>query len=500
MVWNITLFLFAVSLVGMAIFGVYSGWMLLRSKPVEPVCPPASSNPKDVSEWPVVTVQLPIFNERYVAERVVRAAAALDWPRERLQIQVLDDSTDDTAELTRQLVAELQAAGFDIEHQHRTDRRGYKAGALAAAMPRVRGEFIAMFDADFVPSPDWLRRIVIDAQAFAHPRTGFAQTRWSYLNREHSLLTRAQGMMHDVHFYVEQTVRSQAGLWFNFNGSGGLWRKTCVEDAGGWQEDTLTEDLDLSYRAALRGWHGVYRADIDAPNELPERVLAFKRQQARWARGSIQTARKLLGVIWCSPAKLQLKLFASLHLCAYTMHPLLVVFMLTWPIVTLFVIEGMGLTMPFWAHVLAPTSLGFFLGFPLVQYRYGRAWRRILPELALTLIIGVGVSASNSLAVLRGLVGRDAGEFVRTPKRGTQTAARRYRLGLDATLVAEFALALWLGGCAWIMAARGSWWALSCGVYSACYFHFIVRQLWESQSGRRGADVSLAATSFNTGS
>lgn len=497
MAWNLMLAVYLIAIVGMAIFGVNSGWMLVRSqwarlaaRRAKPA-PPTPLQPE--SEWPFVTVQLPIFNERYVAERIVRAAAALEWPRDRLQIQVLDDSTDDTADLTASVVRELRDAGIDIEHRHRTDRRGYKAGALAAAMPHVKGEFIALFDADFVPATDWLHRILIEQHAFADPRTGFAQTRWTYLNREHSLVTRAQAMMHDVHFLVEQEVRCRDGLWFNFNGSGGLWRRTCIDDAGGWQIDTLTEDLDLSYRAALRGWRGEYRSGIHAPNELPERILAFKKQQARWARGSIQTARKMLGPVLRSDAGLFTKFCATVHLCGYSMHALLISFLILWPLICAGVTNAPTNNIPLWANLLSPTSLGFILGFPIVQLSRGRDWRKIFPELLLTVVIGVGVSAANSIAVIRGLFGKDPGEFVRTPKSGDVSRGSRYRIQLDATVVFELAMMTWLTTWAIVLWHNNApLWSLACAFYAACFAHFILGQAWEIRLDRPRAQPVVA--------
>ncbi len=236
----------------------------------------------DRRAWPKVTVQLPLYNERFVAQRSIAAACALDYPRELLQIQVLDDSDDDTVTIVDEAVAEAKRSGHVVEVVRRSNRVGFKAGALAAAMPTVTGEFIAIFDADFVPEPDFIRRMVVQNGAFADPQIGFLQGRWGHFNRDESLLTRAQGAMHDGHFLIEQVARSSSGLWFNFNGSGGVWRRACIEDAGGWQTDTLTEDLDLSYRAWSRGWRGAYTPWVVAPGELPVTLSAFRRQQFRW--------------------------------------------------------------------------------------------------------------------------------------------------------------------------------------------------------------------------
>ena len=234
--------------------------------------------------WPRVTVQLPIFNEMYVVERLIDAAAALDYPRDRLQVQVLDDSTDETTALAEARAAQHRKEGADVRVLHRTDRAGFKAGALAWGLAQTDAEFLAVFDADFQPRPDWLRRII--PAMLARPDVGMGQTRWSHLNEEYSPLTRVESLALDGHFVVEQTARSRSGLLINFNGSGGVWRRACIEAAGGWQADTMTEDMDLSYRAQLAGWRNLYLPEVDAHAELPAQMEAFKKQQARWAEGS----------------------------------------------------------------------------------------------------------------------------------------------------------------------------------------------------------------------
>ena len=248
--------------------------------------------PPDPDLWPRVTVQLPIFNERYVATRLIDAVCALDYPRDRLEIQVLDDSTDDTRERVAACVERQRRLGFDIRHLHRTDRTGYKAGALAAGCAEARGDLLAIFDADFVPPTDFLLRTV---PYFADQEIGVVQARWEHVNRDYSLLTQAQAIFLDAHFRIEHQARNRGGNFFNFNGTAGLWRRQAIDDAGGWQHDTLTEDLDLSYRAQLAGWRFLFLPDVVAPAELPVDANAFKRQQFRWAKGSVQTARKLLG-------------------------------------------------------------------------------------------------------------------------------------------------------------------------------------------------------------
>jgi cellulose synthase/poly-beta-1,6-N-acetylglucosamine synthase-like glycosyltransferase len=277
-------------------------------------------SPPIPAEWPVVTVQLPIFNERYVIRRLIDAVAALDYPRDRLEVQVLDDSTDETRALAAACVAEERARGLDIAHLPRAARSGFKAGALAAGLCAARGEFVAIFDADFVPGPDFLRRTV---PHFADPEVAVVQTRWGHLNREFSLLTRAQSLGIDGHFAVEQAGRSWGRLFLNFNGTAGVWRRAAITDAGGWAHDTLTEDLDLSYRAQLRGWRILYRPEIVCRAELPVLITGFKSQQRRWAKGSIQTARKLLPAVFRSALPPWVKYQAAVHLTYYMIHPLM---------------------------------------------------------------------------------------------------------------------------------------------------------------------------------
>src|SRR5207253_21949 len=276
----------------------------------------------DVFVWPPVTVQLPLYNERYVARRLLQAAANLDYPSDKLEIQVLDDSTDDTKGIVAEMVQRLQALGVDIVHMLRVERTGFKAGALAAGLEKARGEFVAIFDADFVPPSDFLRRTI---PYFAESRVGVVQTRWGHLNQDFSLLTRAQSLGIDGHFGVEQTARCGGHLLLNFNGTAGIWRRSAIEDAGGWAHDTLTEDLDLSYRAQLRQWQILYVPEIVCPAELPVVISGFKSQQRRWAKGSIQTAVKLLPLVLSSELSLWTKYQAFVHLTYYMIHRLMLV-------------------------------------------------------------------------------------------------------------------------------------------------------------------------------
>ena len=389
-----------------------------------------------------VTVQLPIYNERLVAERVLDAASRLDWPREQLEIQVLDDSTDDTSERLAARVAELRSRGVPVVHLRRRERRGFKAGALADGMSQSRGEFFAIFDADFVPPPDFLRRAM---RHLHNPEVAAIQGRWTHLNRESSRLTRAQALAIDGHFGVEQAARAWAGWLLNFNGTAGVWRREAIEDAGGWSADTLTEDLDLSYRVQLTGrWRLAYDTELTCPAELPTDLQAFKAQQRRWATGSMQTARKLLGPVWRSSTTLGAKLQATLHLTHYAVHPLIgLTALLSVPCVLLPSMSASPQSL--WA-LLLPFALA--MSGPTVLYLYGQRalGRRALPEVrslgALTLI-GIGIAVSNARAVIAAFRS-EVGEFERTPKRGDARASGpTYRTAPDRLRWLEGSLALY---------------------------------------------------------
>ncbi len=403
----------------------------------------------EIEDWPSVTVQLPIYNEPRVAERLVRAVADFDYPRDRLQIQVLDDSTDGTAVILTRLVAQLRyRSQVDITYHHRQQRRGYKAGALADALPQARGEFIAVFDADFVPPRDWLRRVL--PALLANPDLAFVQTRWAHLNRDQNMITAAQALALDGHFVVEQQARSAGGYWQNFNGSGGLWRRRAIEAAGGWSDDTVTEDLDLSYRAQLLGWRAGYINCIEAPAELPPLISGFRRQQRRWAKGSAQTLRKLAPAILRSDRSILQKLYALVHLGGYAMHiPLLVLLILT-PALAL--APDSTLPIPFIGLVSTLVSVAPLLMYGMAQVALAgrRGLRRLwaLPALAL---ITLGMGPAIARAVWDGLR-RPGGAFERTPKQGGRTAPwlalpedahwREFWPELAAFLYALFALVI----------------------------------------------------------
>jgi cellulose synthase/poly-beta-1,6-N-acetylglucosamine synthase-like glycosyltransferase len=374
--------------------------------------------------WPRVTIQLPVYNERYVVERLIRAVCELDYPQHLLQIQVLDDSADDSAEIARTLVSEMRGRGLDIIHLRRKCRTGYKAGALKDGMKSAKGEFIGIFDADFVPSRDFLKKTI---PYFSSPWVGMVQARWGHLNCNYSLLTRAQSMGIDGHFGIEQAARAWGGLFMNFNGTAGIWRKKAIEDAGGWQADTLTEDLDLSYRAQLNGWKMEFAPLVVCPAELPVTISAFKSQQHRWAKGSIQTARKNLGKLFKAEIPLLVKIQAFFHLTHYMVHPLmLVVVLMSIPaLYTNWFFRDLSLPiMVFTLFCLAtfgPSSMYLFS-----QRILYRDWKKRMRYLPFLMCLGTGISVNNTKAVLEALFGFRS-SFVRTPKYGVENKGDRWQ-------------------------------------------------------------------------
>jgi len=408
----------------------------------------------------MVTVQLPVFNELYVVTRLLDAVAALDYPRERLEIQVLDDSTDGTADSVADRVSQLASAGLAVQHLRRPDRNGFKAGALEAGLRVARGELICVFDADFVPTSDFLLRAV---PHLTDPAVGMVQARWSHLNRGRSLLTRIQAIFLDAHFAIEHAARNQAGRYFNFNGTAGVWRRAAIEDAGGWQHDTLTEDLDLSYRAQLAGWRFVYLNDLEAPAELPESVVAFKSQQRRWTRGAVQTARKLLPRIWRAPVPVATKLEATFHLTSNLAYVLMVVLaLLVFPAMALRA-QAIG-TWVVWVEV--PVLLfgtgSICIYFAVAQRAVGRSWVGAALRMPALMALGAGLALNNTVAAIRGLAG-PAGEFVRTPKNAaappaaSATDVEHYVAPLGWLPWAELTLAAYFLAVVVIAVQRGMW-------------------------------------------
>lgn len=429
---------------------IFVVWLYRRSRHRAPGQPPGPE------EWPLVTVQLPLFNERYVARRLLRAVEAIDYPRNRLEVQVLDDSTDDTVEIVAAEVERLRGRGLVVHHLRRPDRTGYKAGALTAGLEVARGELVCVFDADFVPPPEMLRRTV---PHFRDPRVGMVQARWGHLNRDYSLLCQIQAIQLDAHFAVEHSARNRSGRFFNFNGTAGVWRRQTILDAGNWQHDTLTEDLDLSYRAQVRGWRFVYLDDLEAPAELPVEMSGFKSQRRRWTKGAVQTARKMLGRIWRSPASKRAKIEATFHLTANVSYPLnLALAVLVFPAVLVRLQADWGLFFMVDVPIFLVGTGSVCLYYYLAQRELGREALPTLARLPALMAIDMSISINNTVAVLEGFRS-DAGEFVRTPKfslvRGESWTDKLYR-GRDTWLhwvelaaglyfTVALAVASWLG-------------------------------------------------------
>lgn len=378
--------------------------------------------PPPVTAWPRVTVQLPIYNERYVIERLIEAVAQFDYPQELLDIQVLDDSTDETQQVARDSVDRQQRFGVPIVYIHRDHREGFKAGALQQGLQSSRGELVAIFDADFIPPADFLRRTV---PYFTDARLAMVQTRWTYVNRSHSQLTEAEAILLDGHFAIEHSSRFRSRLFFNFNGTAGIWRHSAIEDAGGWQHDTLTEDTDLSYRAQLRGWRFLYLPEIECPSELPVEMNAFKAQQARWAKGLMQTAKKVLPRVMRSNAPAAVKSEAFFHLTANVSYPLMIFLsIILLPAMIVRFYQG-------WFQVLT-IDLPLFLAstcsissFYLAAERafFPQTWKRTFLYLPFVMALGIGLSVRNALAVIEAILGKKS-EFVRTPKYKLEAGAR----------------------------------------------------------------------------
>lgn len=408
-------------------------------------------------ELPFVTIQLPIYNEQFVIDRLIDACCKLNYPRDRFEIQVLDDSTDETTEVARQIV-ERYAAGFagmepqPIVYIHRTNRHGYKAGALDAGLKVARGEFVAIFDADFVPPSEWVMQVI---HHFAEPKIGMVQTRWTHLNRDYSFLTNVEAIMLDGHFVLEHGGRSRAGVFFNFNGTAGMWRRETIGSAGGWQHDTLTEDTDLSYRAQMVGWQFKYLQDVECPAELPIEMTAFKTQQARWAKGLIQTGKKILPRVMKSDAPWHTKLEAWYHLTANISYPLMIVLsVLLMPAMIIRSWQGL-LQMLLIDLPLFMASTMSISSFYLVSQKelFPKSWGKTLLYLPFLMALGVGLTITNTKAVMEALFGVQSA-FARTPKyrvnkKGEKSQAKKYRkrLGIipwiELAIGSYFALTVW---------------------------------------------------------
>jgi cellulose synthase/poly-beta-1,6-N-acetylglucosamine synthase-like glycosyltransferase len=359
-----------------------------------------------------VTIQLPLYNELYVVERLIDTICKIDYPKDKLEIQVLDDSTDETVNIAARVVEEKRKEGFDISHIRRENREGFKAGALKEGLKISKGEYIAIFDADFIPKKDFLKKTL---SFFTNENVGMVQTRWEHLNGDYSILTKAQALALDGHFVIEQSVRNKAGFFINFNGTGGVWRKNCIEDAGNWHSDTLTEDLDLSYRAQLNGWKFIFLKDVTSPAELPSEINALKTQQFRWTKGAIETAKKILPQLWRSKVPLRIKLQGTFHLTNNFVFPfILLAAILNVPLVF---IKNSGAHDVYFA-VMSVFVLAFISSFMFYLYSQKDIhpdWRKRIVLFPLFMAGSMGFAINNSRAVFEGLMSRKS-EFVRTPK------------------------------------------------------------------------------------
>src|SRR5437763_6121276 len=394
---------------------------------------------------PVITVQLPLYNEMYVSDRLIEAVCRLDYPRDRLEIQVLDDSSDETRSIAQLAVRRFEAQGIDIKYYHRADRTGFKAGALEAGLKVARGEFIAIFDADFMPTPDFLLRVM---PHFAGSKVGMVQARWGHINQDYSLLTKIQSILLDGHFVLEHGGRNRSGRFFNFNGTAGIWRRVAIDDAGGWQHDTLTEDLDLSYRAQLRGWRFVFVSEVIAPAEVPVEMNGFKSQQHRWAKGSIQTCRKLLPSILRSDLPFGVKAEAFFHLTANFNYILMCVLS-----ILMFPAMVIRYNMGWYEMLLIDIPLFFaatfsFCNFYMVcQRELHKDWRARIKYVPFLMSVGIGLSINNTRAVFEALFRRDS-EFARTPKYRIEAdvdewVGKKYRQSVAIQPLVELLLGLY---------------------------------------------------------
>ncbi len=399
------------------------------------------------AELPIVTVQLPVYNEMYVVERLIDAVCAIDYPRDRFEVQVLDDSTDETQNIARAVVERYQNKGLDIHYIHRENRVGFKAGALAEGLKQAKGQFIAIFDADFIPAREILLKTI---HYFTDPEIGMVQVRWGHINSDYSLLTTIQSIMLDGHFVVEHTARNRSGRFFNFNGTAGVWRREAIAASGGWQHDTLTEDLDLSYRAQLQGWKFVFVPDIVAPAEVPVEINSFKSQQHRWAKGSIQTSRKILPVVFRSKLPWHIKLEAFFHLSSNVSYLLMMILSLfTLPSLVIRYEQGWQNIMILDLPIFLIGTISVFSFYVFSQKEIYDDWLSRIKYIPLLMSLGIGLSVNNSKAVLEALLGYQT-EFKRTPKYCIEKNSdnwqhKKYHVSKSALALIELAFAAYFG-------------------------------------------------------
>jgi cellulose synthase/poly-beta-1,6-N-acetylglucosamine synthase-like glycosyltransferase len=392
--------------------------------------------PRHFAELPHITVQLPIFNEQFVIDRLLEAVCAMEYPSEKLEIQVLDDSTDETTAVASAIVDRYAALGHPIVYIHRTNRHGFKAGALDAGLKVAKGEFIAIFDADFVPPPDWIMKVV---HHFAQPEIGMVQTRWTHLNRNYSMLTQIEAILLDGHFVLEHGARARSGEFFNFNGTAGMWRRQAITDGGGWQHDTLTEDTDLSYRSQMAGWKFKYLPEVECPSELPIEMTAFKTQQARWAKGLIQTSIKILPRVFRSNTTWRNKVESVYHLTANLSYPLMVVMSaLLIPAMICRFYQGWFQMLLIDVPLFTASTFSIAVFYVMSQRElFPNDWKKTFYYLPFLMALGIGLTVTNTKAVMEAIFGIKSA-FVRTPKyrvaqKGQKSQAAKYRKRLKLT-------------------------------------------------------------------
>jgi cellulose synthase/poly-beta-1,6-N-acetylglucosamine synthase-like glycosyltransferase len=447
-------------------------------------------------ELPRVTVQIPSYNEMYVIERVIDAVCAFDYPRDRMDVQVLDDSTDETQTIARNAVRKWADLGIDIEYIHRADRTGFKAGALENGLRTAKGEFVAIFDADFIPDPDFLQKTI---HFFGDPKVGMVQARWEHVNREYSFLTKAQAMFLDGHFMLESFTRFLSGRFFNFNGTAGILRRRTIEEAGGWEHDTLTEDLDLSYRAQMKGWRFVFLPDIPVPAELPVEIRSYKTQQCRWAKGAMQTCKKVLPEMLRGDYSTVQKLEAWYHLTGNVTYPFMVILSLVlFPALIVRFNQGWFelLTIDLPLFILSFTSVSCF--YVTSQKILHKDWLRRLLYLPGLMAVGIGISISGSKAVLEGALGIQT-PFVRTPKYSVEGQrgewkSKKYRGHFSILTLVEIAFGLYF--------TYVVFFAFDMGIYAVIPFlmlfqlGFLYTGLWSLAQGLKGANFSIPFPRF----
>jgi cellulose synthase/poly-beta-1,6-N-acetylglucosamine synthase-like glycosyltransferase len=482
MILSILIVIYIIAAFLLAIYA-FNAWVLTFLYFKHRCTPPMRARERLIEVLPAVTVQLPIFNEALVVERLIDAIVRLDYPAHLLQIQVLDDSTDETTGLAEARIERHRRRGVNLELVRRPDRSAFKAGALKHGLKTATGEFIAIFDADFVPDPDFLKRTL--PYFIKNSELGFIQTRWGHLNRSYSPLTAAQALALDGHFAIEQTARNRSGLLINFNGAAGVWRRACIEAAGGWQGDTISEDFDLSYRAQMAGWGCLFLPDVVAPAEIPPQLAAFKRQQFRWAKGSIQCLKKLGWRVLRARLAWPVKLQALVHLSSYLVHPLMVLLTVITPIL---IMTGATAKIRFPLIYLSLVSLGPPLLYLVAQAGlFGRNWWRNYKAMPLLVLLGSGIALSNTRAVVEALLGV-GNVFRRTPKFNLKSTSDRwqhsaYRLPLDGLVIGELGLGLYSLWGAWFAATNGQQFAVPFILLYAFGFGYVGWQgLWETRT------------------